>query len=79
MPNLAGAPAAGFWARLHRDETGGMLDYMMVFAFFAIMLFAPLWPVDGQMVSIPGMLWDILSDYFSMIAFYVSWPFLYQG
>jgi hypothetical protein len=74
--DLAAAPAAGFWARLHRDESGGMLDYAMVFGFFAILLFLPVWPVGDQVLSIPEMLFQVLSDYFSMIAFYVSWPFL---
>jgi Flp pilus assembly pilin Flp len=51
--------------RLHRDERGDMLEYAMVFAF----------------VVVPTMflferLFEILSDYFSMIAFFVTWPFL---
>ena len=53
-------------ARLHGDERGyTMLDYVMVFAFIAVPL-----------VFLMGKLFDVLADYFAMIAFYVSWPFI---
>ena len=52
-------------ARLHHDQDGGMLDYAMVFTFISVPLLA-----------LFKTLFDILSDYFAMIAFYVSWPFI---
>jgi hypothetical protein len=52
--------------RLHRDERGyTMLDYVMVFAFIAIPLSLLL-----------DKLFQIITMYFSMIALYVTWPFL---
>lgn len=58
-------PAVAVLARLHRDERGDLLEYVLVFAFIVVplmLLFEPLF--------------QVLSDYFSMIAFYASWPFL---
>lgn len=52
-------------ARLHADEQGGMLEYVMVMAAVAI-------PLMGLFEA----LFAVLSDYFGMIAFFVSWPFL---
>ncbi|MFO8013692.1 MAG: hypothetical protein R6X20_10355 [Phycisphaerae bacterium] len=53
-------------ARFHRDERGaGMLEYGLVFAAVAV-------PVMALFVK----LFDVLADYFGMIAFFVSWPFI---
>ncbi|HUW99963.1 MAG: hypothetical protein WBD63_00135 [Phycisphaerae bacterium] len=51
--------------RFHRDERGAMLDYVLVLGVFVPLMF---------FVFIK--LFEVLSDYFGMIAFYVSWPFL---
>jgi Flp pilus assembly pilin Flp len=58
------------WARrirrLHRDERGyTMLDYVLVFAFIALPL-----------ILLFGKMFDIIASYFSMVAYYVTWPFL---
>ena len=51
---------------LHRDERGyTMLDYVMVFAFIAVPL-----------MFLFDKLFEVLSDYFGMVAYYVTWPFL---
>ena len=55
----------GLLARFHRDERGDMLDYALVFAFIAIPL-----------MLLFDRLFDVLADYFGMIAYYVTWPFL---
>jgi Flp pilus assembly pilin Flp len=60
---FAGRAAA--LVRLHRDQRGGMLDYAMVFAFVAI-----------PMTFLVEYLFEALSDYFGLIAYYVTWPFL---
>jgi len=53
-------------ARFHRDERGAaMLEYALVFAAVAV-------PILGLFIK----LFDVLSDYFGMIAFFVSWPFI---
>ena len=52
-------------ARLHRDERGDLLEYLLVLAAFGI-----------PMIALAGTLTKILSDYFAMIAFHVAWPFL---
>ena len=52
-------------ARLHRDERGGLLEYAMVFAFVAVPL-----------IFLLEYMLEILSDYFGLIAYYVTWPFL---
>jgi len=55
-----------FLLRLHRDERGyTMLDYVMVFAFIAVPL-----------MFLFDKLFEVLSDYFGMVAYYVTWPFL---
>ena len=51
--------------RLHRDERGDALEYLLVLGVFAL----PMWVVSTKLL-------DILGDYFAMIAFYVGWPFL---
>ena len=57
---------AAAMARLHRDERGyTMLDYVMVFAFIAVPL-----------MFLFDKLFEVLSDYFGMVAYYVTWPFL---
>ena len=66
----ASAPQAGRLnglavARFHRDERGAMLDYVLVLG-----VFVPL------AVFVIVKLFEVLSDYFGMIAFYVTWPFL---
>jgi Flp pilus assembly pilin Flp len=58
-------PAVAALARLHRDQQGGLLEYAMVFGFIAVPL-----------LFLFDRLFEVLSDYFSMIAFYASWPFL---
>jgi hypothetical protein len=57
--------APGPLARLHRDQQGGMLDYVMIIAAVGIPLFMLL-----------EYLLEALSDYFGLIAYYVTWPFL---
>ena len=57
--------APGPVARLHRDQQGGMLDYVMIIAAVGIPLFMLL-----------EYLLEALSDYFGLIAYYVTWPFL---
>ena len=52
-------------ARFHRDERGATLDYVLV-----LVVFVPL------AVFVIAKLFEVLSDYFGMIAFYVTWPFL---
>jgi len=52
-------------ARLHRDQQGGMLEYVMVFAFVAVPL-----------IFLLEYMLEILSDYFGLLAYYVTWPFL---
>ncbi|MBE3069090.1 MAG: hypothetical protein IMZ66_02525 [Planctomycetes bacterium] len=59
------ATAARALARFHRDERGDMLEYAMVFAFIALPL-----------MFLFDRLFEILSDYFGMIAFFVTWPFI---
>jgi Flp pilus assembly pilin Flp len=52
--------------RFHRDQRGWtMLDYAMVFAFVAIPL-----------VLLFDKMFQIISMYFAMIAYYITWPFL---
>ncbi|MGB2937023.1 MAG: hypothetical protein WBD05_02315 [Phycisphaerae bacterium] len=51
--------------RLHRDQRGAMLDYVLVLGVICVPLFI-----------LFDKLFEVLSDYFGMIAFYVSWPFL---
>jgi Flp pilus assembly pilin Flp len=53
-------------ARLHRDQGGWtMLDYAMVFAFVVV-----------PIILLFDKMFEIITGYFSMIAFYVTWPFL---
>ena len=52
-------------ARFHRDEEGGVLEYALVFAFVAL-----------PMLLLVEYLLEVLSDYFGLIAYYVTWPFL---
>ncbi len=56
---------SGGVARFHLDERGVMLDYILVLAVFVPLMF-----------FVFVKLFEVLSDYFGMIAFYVSWPFL---
>jgi hypothetical protein len=51
--------------RLHRDERGGALEYALVLVVFALPAYA-----------VAKVLVRMLSDYYSMISFYVGWPFL---
>jgi Flp pilus assembly pilin Flp len=51
--------------RFHRDERGEMLEYALVFTAITVPL-----------LFLAERLAEVLADYFSMIAFYVSWPFL---
>jgi len=60
---LAHAPSPV--ARLHRDQEGGLLEYAMVFAFVAVPL-----------VFLLEYMLEVLSDYFGLLAYYVTWPFL---
>jgi Flp pilus assembly pilin Flp len=57
--------AAEAVAAFHRDERGDLLEYALVFTAISVPLLALMY-----------RLFDILSDYFGMIAFYVSWPFI---
>jgi len=54
-----------FLSRFHRDEEGGVLEYALVFAFVAL-----------PMLLLVEYLLEVLSDYFGLIAYYVTWPFL---
>jgi len=50
----------------YRDEQGSaMLEYAMVFGFVAV-----------PIIFLFDKLFDVLSDYFGMIAFFVSWPLI---
>jgi len=60
-----GKGVCGAVARLHRDQRGAMLDYVMVLVVIVPLVF-----------FVFQKLFEVLSDYFGMIAFYVSWPFL---
>ena len=51
--------------RFHRDERGGMLEYLLVLAAFGL-----------PMVALTVTLTKILTDVYAMISFYVGWPFL---
>lgn len=62
LARMSGARAV---LRFHRDEQGGMLDYAMVLAVLIPMMFL-----------VFTKMFEVLSDYFGMIAFYVTWPFL---
>jgi len=53
------------FTRFHRDEEGGVLEYALVFAFVAL-----------PMLLLVEYLLEVLSDYFGLIAYYVTWPFL---
>jgi len=53
------------FTRLHRDERGGVLEYVMVFAFVVVPL-----------IFLMEYMLEVLSDYFGLIAYYVTWPFL---
>ena len=55
----------GGLVRFHCDERGDMLDYVLVIAFIAVPL-----------MLLFDRLFDVLADYFGMIAYYVTWPFL---
>jgi hypothetical protein len=66
--SLLAGRRAPWWrrlARLHRDQRGSLLDYGMVLAAICMVL-----------IGLFGPLFYVLSEYFSMIAFYVTWPFL---
>ena len=52
-------------ARLHRDERGSLVDYAMIIAAVVIPFFIVL-----------EYCLEILSDYFGLMAYYVTWPFL---
>ena len=56
---------SGGVVRFHRDQRGAMLHYVLVLAVFVPLMF-----------FVFVKLFQVLSDYFGMIAFYVSWPFL---
>ena len=60
-----GRQQSGGALRFHRDQRGAMLDYVLVLG-----VFVPL------AVFVIAKLFEVLSDYFGMIAFYVTWPFL---
>lgn len=51
--------------RLGRDQRGGALEYMLVLAVLVIPLMA-----------LMSKLFDLLTDYYQMLAFFVAWPFL---
>ena len=52
-------------ARFHRDERGDMLEYALVFVAIAVPLIALFY-----------RLFYVLAEYFGMVAFYVTWPFI---
>ena len=49
----------------HRDQRGDALEYALVVAVFAL-----------PMIVLMERIKDILTDYYSMIAFFLGWPFL---
>jgi len=51
--------------RFHADQEGAMLDYVMVLAVLIPMV-----------IFLFVKMFQVLADYFGMIAFYASWPFL---
>ncbi|MBN2584235.1 MAG: hypothetical protein JXL80_14325 [Planctomycetes bacterium] len=51
--------------RLHRDQRGDVLEYLLIMAAFAIPLFA-----------LAQVLLNIMKDQYGLIAFQVGWPFL---
>ena len=51
--------------RFHRDQEGGLLEYALVFAFVVVPL-----------IFLLEYMLEVLSDYFGLIAYYVTWPFL---
>lgn len=51
--------------RFHRDQRGDALEYLLILAAFVL-----------PMLAVFAVLKNILSDYYSMIAFFVGWPFL---
>ena len=64
--DLARRPAFAPLGRLHRDERGAaMLEYAMVFTVIALMLMLLFYKM-----------FHVLTDYFGMIAFFVTWPFI---
>ena len=66
-PGLKGhwARLAGRLGRFHADQEGAMLDYVMVLAVLIPMV-----------IFLFVKMFQVLADYFGMIAFYASWPFL---
>jgi len=61
------AQTAGIRAvvRLHRNERGDMIDYVMVLA-----VIIPL------VILVGNKMMAVLMDYFGMIAYFVTWPFI---
>lgn len=51
--------------RFHRDQKGATIDYVLILGVFCVPIIVLLFK-----------LFEVLADYFGMIAFYVSWPFL---
>ena len=51
--------------RLHRDERGGMMDYLLILA-----------AVGVPLIVLSGTMMRILTNYYAMLAFHVGWPFL---
>ena len=63
---LARTGGAALAVRLHRDERGAaMLEYTLVFGVIGLMLMALFY-----------RMFHVLTDYFGMIAFFVTWPFI---
>jgi hypothetical protein len=60
--------------RLHHDERGGMMDYLLVLAAVGI----PLILLSGfvPQVAFKGTMMQILTNYYASLAFNVGWPFL---
>lgn len=60
--------------RLHYDERGSMMDYLLIVAAVGI----PLMLLSGLVpqVSFKGTMMQILTNYYAMLAFHVGWPFL---
>lgn len=63
---LARRAGAAPVVRFHRDQRGAaMLEYALVFGVIALMLTALFY-----------RMFHVLTDYFGMIAFFVTWPFI---
>ena len=62
---LAARAGVAVALRLHRDERGGLLEYAFTFGFIAVFIIALFYKI-----------FHVLTDYFGLFAFFVTWPFI---